>query len=64
LENDKNPEALFMMAKLHEDGLSVDKNVSRAVSYLEKASELGYHKAMTKLAHYCYSGYQDDSFRL
>jgi TPR repeat protein len=34
-----------------------------AVSYFNRASKLGLSKALTKVAHYHYSGYQDDTFK-
>jgi TPR repeat protein len=37
--NESNPEALFLMAKLHEEGYSVDRNRERATTYLEKAAQ-------------------------
>ena len=42
----------------------MDKNIALAVSYFEKASTLGYTKALTKLGHYYYSGYTHDSFQI
>ena len=63
LTNEANPEALFLLAKLHEEGLAVDQNIERAIGYIERAANLGMTKAMTKIAHYHYSGYSDDRYR-
>ncbi len=43
------------MAKLYEEGYSVDMNLELAQSYYEKAASLGLYKACTKIAHYQYS---------
>lgn len=51
------------MSKLHEEGYSVDLNVERAISYLQRAADLGLTKALTKLAHYHYSGFTDEAYR-
>ena len=64
LEHEENPEALYLFAKLYEEGYSVDKDIERAVKYIQKAADLGFTKALTKLAHYHYSGYSDDHFRI
>ena len=48
-------EALFLMAKLYEEGYSVDVNQDLAQSYYEKAASLGLYKGFTKIAHYQYS---------
>jgi TPR repeat protein len=61
--NENNPEALFLLAKLHEEGYGVDRNIERAIQYIERSSKQGYSKASTKLAHYYYSGYSDEDFR-
>ena len=53
--NDKNPEALFLMGKLHEEGYGVDKNLELAHKYYEGAAEQGLSKALTKLAHFHYA---------
>ena len=63
MSNEQNPEALYLMGKLHEEGYSVDLNVERAISYLHRAADLGLTKALTKLAHYHYSGFSDDAYR-
>ena len=52
--NDQNPEALFLMGKLHEEGYAVDKNLELAQKYYESAAEQGLPKALTKLAHFYY----------
>ncbi|TNV71987.1 hypothetical protein FGO68_gene9598 [Halteria grandinella] len=61
--NENNPEALYLLSKLHESGYSVDRSIERAITYLERASRQGYAVALTKLAHYYYSGYSDENFR-
>ena len=63
-KNSKNQEAYFLMAKLYEEGQSVDKNAALAYQYYQKAAEFKFPKAFTKLGHYHYSGYSsamDDS---
>jgi len=52
--NDKNPEALFLMGKLHEEGYGVDRNLEAASKFYERAAEQGLPKALTKLAHFYY----------
>jgi TPR repeat protein len=53
--NENNPDALFLMAKLYEEGYSVDVNPELSQKYYERAGEQGMHKAYTKIAHYQYS---------
>eukprot|EP00347_Sterkiella_histriomuscorum_P001396 403372196 len=55
INNENNYEANFLMAKLYEEGLSVDHNPILAQKYYQKAAELGYSKALTKLGHLYYS---------
>lgn len=64
LINENNPEALFLMAILHEKGIAVDQNSERTIKYLEKAAALGLTRAKTKLAHYHYSGYSNENLRI
>ena len=44
------------MGLLFEGGKGVDKNYSYAFQYFKKAADLNHVKAMTKLAHFYYSG--------
>ncbi|CDW82127.1 sel1 domain protein repeat-containing protein [Stylonychia lemnae] len=55
-KDENNCDAIFLLAKLYEEGLSIDQNPQLAYKYYEKAANLGFPKAYTKLGHLYYSG--------
>ena len=55
-KDETNAEANFLMAKLYEEGCSVDRNLHLAISYYNKAGASGYIKGYTKIGHLYYSG--------
>jgi len=56
LKDAKNVEALVLLAKLHLEGLAVDRNPELARTYYQKAADLGCGQAWTQLGHLYYSG--------
>ena len=55
-EEPDSGEGNYLMGLLFEGGKGVDKNYSYAFQYFKKAADLNHVKAMTKLAHFYYSG--------
>lgn len=51
-----NPQAMYLLGTLYEAGKGVDKNMAEAVSYMQKAADMGYGPAECALADMYYEG--------
>ena len=51
-----NPQAMYLLGTLYEAGKGVEKNMAEAVSYMQKAADMGYGPAECALADMYYEG--------
>ena len=51
-----NPQAMYLLGALYEAGKGVEKNMAEAVSYMQKAADMGYGPAECALADMYYEG--------
>lgn len=56
MEDPKNPEPFYNLAKMHEHGLGTVRDQKQAFAYYKKAATLNHAESLSKCADFIYSG--------